>query len=149
MFERYTESARRVVFFAREDSLAYGSRKIETEHLLLGIIRDAPHAGKVMGGTTEAAMRESIEGACHRKRQAPSPPKDLPLSYASKRALSYAAEEAELLGELTIGPQHLLLGLLREPSGLAAQILAGSKVTLEQLRKVIAGPSPTRSGPDV
>lgn len=141
MFERYTEGARRVIFFARAEALAYGSPEIETEHLLLGIIREDSETRRILGESSAAVVREIVEAAYPQPRKVLPTSRDLPLSYASKRVLAYAAEEAELLRDRTIGAPHLLLGLLRERQGIAAQILAELKVSLEPARRVIAGPA--------
>lgn len=134
MFERYTEKARRTIFFARYEASQFGSRHIETEHLLLGLMReDRPLAERFLRLDVEAVRRE-LEG-----RTAPtqkiSTSVDLPLSTICKRVLTYGAEEAERLNHLHIGPEHLLLGLLREESGFAAQLLKQHGVTYDHVRE--------------
>ena len=120
MFERYTEKARRVIFFARYEASHYGSPYIETEHLLLGLLReDHPLARKVLGsaGPPSEPSIESIKRKISDRgmlgKESPTSV-DLPLSNESKRVLAYAAEEAERLAHKHIGTEHLLLGLLRE-----------------------------------
>ena len=113
MFERYTESARRVVFFARYEASQFGSSYIETEHLLLGLLRqEKALIGPLLHSSAES-MRAEIESRSQ-KRAKISTAVDLPLSSESKRVLAYAAEEAERLGHKYIGVEHLLLGMLRE-----------------------------------
>jgi len=141
MFERYTQEARRVIYFAREEAFLYGSSKIETEHLLLGLVRADPQTRKILGESSAAVVRESVEAAYPQPRRVLPTPADVPLSHESKRALSYAAEEAERLRDQMIRAPHLLLGLLRERQGVAARILAELKVSLEPARRVIAGSS--------
>lgn len=139
MFERYTEKARRVVFFARYESSQFGSPYIETEHLLLGLLRENKViAAKLLKSPAAIeVIRKKVESATPR-RIPTATSVDLPLSNESKRVLIYAAEEAELLSHEHIGTEHLLLGLLREGGGIAAHLLNEEGVTLEQARKEIA-----------
>jgi hypothetical protein len=124
MFERYTEKARRVIFFARYEASQFGSPYIESEHLLLGILREDKALTRRFlrsQGSVES-IREII--ATHTPvREKTSTSIDLPLSNECKRGLAYAAEEAERLAHRHIGTEHLLLGLLREERCLAAEIL--------------------------
>lgn len=139
VFERYTEVARRVIYFARMEASVYGCPRIETEHVLLGLIREDPQTRKILDQSSAAVVRERVEAEYPPPRQRVPASVDLPLSQASKRALAYAAEEAERLRHRMIGATHLLLGLLREPQGLAARILADLKVSLEEARRAIPG----------
>src|SRR5215467_405161 len=112
MFERYTEKARRVIFFGRYEASQFGSSYIETEHLLLGILREdktltnrlklASAAGGIEG------IRKEIEGRSVVREKIPTS-LDLPLSNEGKRMLAYAAEEADKLSHKHIGVGHLLL----------------------------------------
>ena len=124
MFERYTEKARRVIFFARYEASQFGSPYIETEHLLLGLLReDKALANRFLRSHASVeSIRKQIEG--HTTiREKVSTSVDLPLSHECKRVLAYAAEEAERLNHKHIGTEHLLLGLLREEKCFAAEIL--------------------------
>jgi uncharacterized damage-inducible protein DinB len=124
MFERYTEKARRVIFFARYEASQFGSPYIESEHLLLGILReDKALTNRLFRSLASVeSIRKQIEG--HTPiREKTSTSVDLPLSNECKRVLAYAAEEAERLSHQYIGTEHLLLGLLREERCLAAVIL--------------------------
>jgi ATP-dependent Clp protease ATP-binding subunit ClpC len=124
MFERYTEKARRVIFFARYEASQFGSPYIETEHLLLGLLReDKALTNKFLRSHASVeSIRKQIEG--HTTiREKVSTSVDLPLSNECKRVLAYAAEEAERLSHKHIGTEHLLLGLLREEKCFAAEIL--------------------------
>lgn len=142
MFERYTEKARRVIFFARYEASQYGSLCIETEHLLLGLLReDHTLARKFLhekGG--EQSIREEIESQIKRGERI-STSVEMPLSAECKRILNKAAEEAERLGNKNIGTEHLLLGILREEDGLAARLLTERGLTLDWLREELAHPS--------
>src|SRR5512141_202322 len=96
MFERYTEKARRVIFFARYEASQYGSPFIETEHLLLGCLReDRSFATRLLADFPWEQVRKDINKASPRFRNKISTSVDMPLSNESKRALAYAAEEAE------------------------------------------------------
>src|ERR1051326_159345 len=123
MFERYTEKARRIIFFARYESSQFGSPYIETEHLLLGLLREnRPLVSRLLPELREPIVRKHIEERSP-KRAMISTSVDLPLSNESKRVLAYAAEEAERLKHQYIGSEHLLLGLLREEGFFSAQLM--------------------------
>ena len=134
MFERYTEKARRILFFARYEASQFGADCIETEYLLLGLLRESSILPSI----------DSIKYIQQRIRAVtPVRPKistsvDLPLSHESKRVLAYSAEEAEKLKHVYIGPRHLLLGLLREENSLAANLLRERGLTIEKVRAEVA-----------
>ena len=143
MFERYTEKARRVIFFARFEASKFGSPYIETEHLLLGILREDKALTSRMlrpPGSAES-IRKQIEAQGPRGEEIPTSA-DLPLSNESKRVLAYAGEEAERLGHKHIGSEHLLLGLLREEKSFAAALLEERGVKLKNMRKEIESMPP-------
>ncbi|NWF85313.1 MAG: ATP-dependent Clp protease ATP-binding subunit [Bryobacteraceae bacterium] len=139
MFERYTEKARRVIFFARYEASQFGSPYIETEHLLLGLLReDKALANRFLRSQANIeSIRKQIE-AQTTIREKVSTSVDLPLSTECKRVLAYAAEEAERLGHKHIGTEHLLLGLLREDKCFAAEILHGRGLRLATVREEIS-----------
>jgi uncharacterized damage-inducible protein DinB len=136
MFERYTEKARRVIFYARYEATQFGSPYIETEHLLLGLLReDKALTNRFLrsDGSVES-IRKQIEGNTT-IREKVSTSVDLPLSNECKRVLAYAAEEAELFSHSHIGTEHLLLGLLREKSCRASEILRERGLELTAIRE--------------
>jgi ATP-dependent Clp protease ATP-binding subunit ClpC len=135
MFERYTEKARRVIFFARYEASQFGSPYIETEHLLLGLLREDKALTNrfLRSHASVESIRKQIE-AHTTIREKVSTSVDLPLSNECKRVLAYAAEEAERLGHKHIGTEHLLLGLLREEKCFAAEILQERGLKLAQIR---------------
>jgi len=139
MFERYTEKARRVIFFGRYEASQFGQPYIETEHLLLGLLReDKALTNRVL---RKYAAVESIRKQIEKHttiREKISTSVDLPLSNECKRVLAYAAEEAERLGHKHIGTEHLFLGLLREENCFAQQILAELGIDLAKAREDIA-----------
>jgi ATP-dependent Clp protease ATP-binding subunit ClpC len=149
MFERYTEKARRVIFFARYEASQFGSPYIETEHLLLGILREDKSLTNrfLHSHSSVESIRHQIE-AHTPVREKIETSVDLPLTNEGKRVLAYAAEEAERLGHKHIGTEHLLLGLLREEKCFAAEILNERGVKLNKIRKDLEKepPSPTQPG---
>ena len=139
MFERYTEKARRGIFFARYEASQFGSPYIETEHLLLGLLReDKAMTNRILRalGAVDSIRREIEKNTTVREKTSTSV--DLPLSNEAKRVLAYAAEEAERLGHKHIGTEHLLLGLLREEGCFAAQILKERGIELDAIRESVA-----------
>src|SRR2546429_7512003 len=148
MFERYTEKARRVIFFARYEASQFGSPYIETEHLLLGLLReDKALTNRFLRyHASVESIRKQIEG--HTTiREKVSTSVDLPLSNECKRVLAYAAEEAERLSHKHIGTEHLLLGLLREEKCFAAEILHERGLRLSTIREELARSSQEKAQP--
>jgi len=148
MFELYTEKARRVIFFSRYEASQFGSPHIETEHLLLGLVREDKALTNrfFRSHASVASIRKQIEEQTT-IREASSISVDLPLSSESRRVLAYAAEEMERLAHKHLGTEHLLLGLLREEGGLAARLLSERGISLEETRAKIAAaatPAPER-----
>ena len=148
MFERYTEKARRVIFFARYEASQFGSPYIETEHLLLGLLREDKALTNrfLRSHASIESIRKEIEG--HTTiREKMSTSVDLPLSNECKRVLAYAAEEAERLQHKHIGTEHLLLGLLREEKSYAAEILHSRGLRLNTVREELARTSQEKAQP--
>jgi ATP-dependent Clp protease ATP-binding subunit ClpA len=139
MFERYTERARRVIFFARYEASQFGSVTIETEHFLLGLSReDKDLMNRFLGDTfLPESIRKEIESLSE-KRAKTSTSIDLPLSDECKRILAYANEETERLGARWLDTEHLLLGILREEACLAARILHERGLRVEAVRDELA-----------
>lgn len=138
MFERYTEMARRVIFFARYEASVATSDAIEPEHLLLGIAReDKPLLARFLpeGRASVEELRQRLLSRLERKGVAVSV--ELPLSPESKLTLHHAHEESQRLNHRHIGTEHLLLGVLREDSP-ASQALCGFDVRLEDVRAALA-----------
>jgi len=137
MFERYTDRARRVIFFARYEASALASSSIDTEHLLLGLLREgAGIAGKIFKRsklTYEVARRE-IE-ARGRLQVPTSTAVDMPLSSQATASLQPASEEAGPMEEQHLDKEHLLLGLLEESEPLAAGNQTPKELRLEDVRE--------------
>ena len=145
MFERYTEKARRVIFFARYEASAFGSPYIESEHLLLGFLRESKAlSAKLFSGLsfTVDDIRKEIEKHTTVGGKIPTSV-DLPLSDECRRILHYASEEADRLGHKHIGTEHLLAGMLREEDCYATHLLGERSVSLESVRSEIQE-EPTR-----
>ena len=122
MFERYTERARRVIFFARYEASQLGSGAIETEHLLLGLIREGKGLTSRLFAKSHLSMdqiRKDVEGRSP-YREKVSTSLEIPLSPECKRVLAHAADEAERMRHNYIGTEHILLGLMREERSVAA-----------------------------
>jgi ATP-dependent Clp protease ATP-binding subunit ClpA len=139
MFERYTERARRVIFFARFEASQFGSTSIESEHFLLGLIReDRNIEGRFVRDLPPVEnIRKEVE-ARTTIREKVSTSIDLPLTDECKRILSYATEEAERLKHRHIGTEHLLLGILREEKSLAAKVLQERGLRLSIVREQLS-----------
>lgn len=136
MFERYTEKARRVIFFARYEASQFGAPAIEAEHILLGLMREDKGLTNRFFRNAQASIesiRKEIEGRTI-LREKVSTSVDLPLSAEAKRVLAFAAEESERLQHRHIGTEHLLLGLLREDKSVAAEILHERGLRLNLIR---------------
>jgi ATP-dependent Clp protease ATP-binding subunit ClpC len=136
MFERYTEKARRVIFFARYEACQYGSPFIETEHLLLGLLReDKALANRFLRshGSLDS-IRKQIEGRTT-IRERVSTSVELPFSEEVKRVLRHAVEQAERMAHKHIGTEHLLLGILCEEKCFAAEILHERGLRLSTVRE--------------
>jgi methylmalonyl-CoA/ethylmalonyl-CoA epimerase len=148
MFERYTEQARRVIFFARYEASVYGSPEIAPEHLLLALAReDKPLLKRLLNLNRPLdELRHKLEARAdlHLKL---STTVELPLAKETKQALTFAHDESDSIGpHHHIGTEHLLVGLLRLGGTLAAQVLGESGLTLEAAREHLSrGPVETSS----
>lgn len=145
MFERYTEHAKRAIFFARYEAQQFGAKKIDTEHLLLGLLRDSQSRANLLFGLKEHANSFRLKIEQEHPPSSPLPKgTDLALSNASKRALAYTAMEADELGNDPIDTDHLVLGLLREEECFAATLLEEVGVELASARQRAARPEDQR-----
>jgi ATP-dependent Clp protease ATP-binding subunit ClpC len=141
MFERYTEKARRVIFFARYEASNYGSPRIDTEHLLLGLAREGRSLmDRVFGPELSLdEIRKKVEKSITpRKRISTSV--EVPLSEDSKSVLIFATEESNRVGSLHVGEGHILLGILTVGRSRAAKILKEKGGELAAIRELLAQP---------
>jgi len=152
MWQRFTERARRVVFFAQEEAGRLGENLVSTEHLLLGLVReDDSVAARVLDrmGVTTHAVREALERQVVRGSGRIGT--DMQLTPRAKQCIDLAYDEARQLNNNYIGTEHLLLGLIREGEGLAGRVLSTLGVKLERTRKEVmtlqdTDAAPTASG---
>jgi len=138
MFERYCEAARRTLFFARYETSQRGGVAIETEHLLLGLLREDKGLTRTIftrAQLTYEDVYKEIDARGAGERVSTSV--EIPFSAETKRVLQYASEEADLLHHAHVGTEHLLLGVLREERSVAASILRRHGLTLERARESI------------
>ena len=150
MFERYTERARRVIFFARYEAGNYGSSYIETEHLLLGLLREDRGLAKWFPG--ESSVEPEIRAEIERRITRGEPitgSVEVPISAECKKVLILAEETSKKLGRRQVETEHILIGILRAETSLAAQVLMARGLKtgpiLEQLAKA---PSPKYQNED-
>src|SRR5260370_20958919 len=123
MFDRYTENARRVIFFARYEASRFGSSQIDIAHLLLGLLREDVLLQKAMPLAPITSIRREIEAAFPKMQTSTPTSVDMPLSMDCKRVLYRAADESKSLRHEFIDCSHLLLALLREETPGAAELL--------------------------
>ena len=138
MFERFTERARRVVVLAQEEARMLNHNYIGTEHILLGLAREgegvAARALESLGISLEA-VRQQVEEIIGRGQEAPSG--HIPFTPRAKKVLELSLREAQQLGHNYIGTEHILLGLIREGSGVAAQVLVKLGADLNRARQQV------------
>lgn len=148
MFDRFTERARRVVFFARYEASLSNSGSVEAEHLLLGALRECKQLGAVLTTDDVEAIRRTIPPGA----EAIPASVDIPLSKDAKRALIFAIEEADGAHHESVDCGHLILGLLRLQNSAAADALRKRGIDLESYRAVVktGGPrkEPAREAPE-
>jgi len=138
MFERYTESARRALFFSRYEASELGDLVIKTEHLLLGLVRSGTAARIFVDrGVSLQDIRRDVEKS-RTAAEKIATSVEIPFDRDAKAALQFAAEEADRLAHQHIGTEHLLLGLLRVEKSSAAAILTNHGLVLAKLREVVA-----------
>jgi ATP-dependent Clp protease ATP-binding subunit ClpA len=135
MFERFTDRARRVIVLAQEEARLLDHDYIGTEHILLGLIREregvAAQALESLGISLEA-VRAEVEQVIGRGQTTPGP--QIPFTPRSKKVLELSLREARSLGHDYIGTEHILLGLIREGEGVAAQVLVKLGADLARTR---------------
>jgi ATP-dependent Clp protease ATP-binding subunit ClpC len=138
MFERFTDRARRVVVLAQEEARMLNHNYIGTEHILLGLIHEgegvAAKALESLGISLEA-VRQQVEEIIGQGQQAPSG--HIPFTPRAKKVLELSLREALQLGHNYIGTEHILLGLIREGEGVAAQVLVRLGADLNRVRQQV------------
>ena len=147
MWQRFTERARRVVFFAQEEAGRLGENYVSTEHLLLGLVRERDSVASIildrMGvslGRIHSEIERQVTRGDGRLGQ------DMQLTPRAKRVIDLAYDEARQLTNDYIGTEHLLLGLIREGEGLAGRVLTKLGVELERTRREVMALQDNDSG---
>ncbi len=138
MFERFTDRARRVVVLAQEEARMLNHNYIGTEHILLGIVHEGENVGaKALEslGISLEAVRGKVEEIIGQGQSAPTG--HIPFTPRAKKVLELALREALQLGHNYIGPEHILLGLVREGEGVAAQVLQSKGADLNRVREQV------------
>jgi ATP-dependent Clp protease ATP-binding subunit ClpC len=139
MFEKYNEKARRALFFARYEASKLGSRVIESEHILLGVLREGEETVNELFRRLQVkpeTIRREIEGDRVFVERISSTA-ELPLSEESKKVLAYASHEAESMLHSTVGSEHLLIGILRVEGSLATRSLKRHGLELHRVREEV------------
>src|SRR4051812_8132160 len=138
MWQRFTERARKVVFYAQEEAQKFGEGYVSTEHLLLGLVRESDSvAARVLEKLGVSLNRIRVEVEKQLPRGDARPSQDMTLTPRAKRVIDLAYDEARNLNNNYIGTEHLLLGLIREGDGLAGRVLAKLGVELEKARREV------------
>ena len=138
MFERFTDRARRVVVLAQEEARMLNHNYIGTEHILLGLIHEGEGvAAKSLEslGVSLESVRSQVEEIIGQGQQAPSG--HIPFTPRAKKVLELSLREALQLGHNYIGTEHILLGLIREGEGVAAQVLVKLGADLNRVRQQV------------
>ena len=138
MWQRFTERARKVVFYAQEEAGRLGENYVSTEHLLLGLVRENDSvAARILDriGVSLGRIRSEIERQVARGDGRLG--QDMQLTPRAKRVIDLAYDEARQLNNNYIGTEHLLLGLIREGEGLAGRVLSKLGVDLDRTRREV------------
>ncbi len=138
MFERFTDRARRVVVLAQEEAKMLNHNYIGTEHILLGLIHEGEGvAAKALEslGISLDAVREQVQDIIGQGQQQPTG--HIPFTPRAKKVLELSLREALQLGHNYIGTEHILLGLIREGEGVAAQVLVKLGADLNRVRQQV------------
>lgn len=140
MFENFTDAGRRVVVHAEAEAHSLNADYVDTEHLLLGLIAEPDTiAAKVLEnlGILHAAARAQVEEAVGRRPGAPASTGELPFTPSAKNLFELSRREALRLHHSYIGPEHLLLGIVRDDRGVAADLLVRLGADLRSVREQV------------
>ena len=150
MFNRFTDRARRVLVTAQQEAVRLGHNYVGTEHILLGLLHETEGvAVRVLASLniSPEAVRERVESIIGHGEPSQS---EIAYTPRAKRVLELSLEEAQRLGHNYVGTEHILLGLLYEGEGVAAQVLAGMGVDIDTMRERVAemlgGIAPIQAG---
>lgn len=134
----FTERVRKILMLAREDAMARQHEYVDTEHLLLGLIAEGEGVGVAAlqcVGVDVGAVKARVEAVLPQGNALPPGGPDLPYTSRAKQVIEFAMVEALECNHSYVGSEHLLLGLLREQRGIAAQVLTASGAPIEVVRK--------------
>jgi ATP-dependent Clp protease ATP-binding subunit ClpC len=140
MFERFTDRARRVIVLAQEEARRLNHNYIGTEHFLLALLYEGEGVGAralESLGISHDEVRQQIEEIIGRGQEAP--PGHIPFTPRAKKVLELSLREALQLGHTYIGTEHILLGLIHEGDGVAAQVLVRLGADLDRTRQQVIG----------
>ena len=148
MWQRFSEAARRAVFYAQEEAQAHSEGYVSTEHFLLGLCREEGTTADLvfvqMGVSRDRIVDETRK---QMPRGEPRPSQDMTLTPRAKRVVDLAFDEAKDLKDQFIGTEHILLGLIHESEGLAGRVLAKVGVELVAARRAVVQVRETRGNP--
>ena len=139
MFERFTDRARKVMALANQEAQRFNHEYIGTEHILLGLVKEGSGVGANVLKNLDVDLRKvrlEVEKLVHSGPDMVTMGK-LPQTPRAKKVIEYAIEEARNLNHNYVGTEHLLLGLLREHDGVAAQVLMNLGLKLEEVREEV------------
>ena len=144
MFERFTDQARQVVVFAQDEARALKHNYIGTEHLLLGLLREEESVAARVLGSLDITVEEVRAQVARIVGDGHEPPfGQIPFTPRTKKVLELSLLEAQSLGHDYIGPEHILLAVVREGRGVAMQLLedfdAGAEKIREEISRILGG----------
>ena len=154
-FDRFNDSAKRVLALAQDEAIRFNHNYIGTEHILLGLVREDGLASRLLheAGVELEKVRKAV-GFVIGRGDAPTTPAEITMSPRTKKVIELAIDEARRLNHALVGSEHLLLGLLREGEGIASGVLESLGVSLEKTRRQLyallgqpAPPTPERANP--
>jgi ATP-dependent Clp protease ATP-binding subunit ClpA len=138
VFDRFTDRARKVMGYARQEAERLGHGYVGTEHVLLGLVKEgsgvAANVLEKLGVDLDGARAEVEKRV---EKGSAENPSQIPFSRNARKVLDYAVDEARGLGHRYVGTEHLLLGLLRQEKGKAAEVLLSLGVKLEDVRREV------------
>ncbi|HPE29053.1 MAG TPA: Clp protease N-terminal domain-containing protein, partial [Candidatus Mcinerneyibacteriales bacterium] len=140
MYDRFSERARKVVLYAREEAARLNYDFIGTEHLLLGLLREGASIGVIVLRRLEVdinLLRDEIKKFIIQDGDRARVEHDIQLTPRAKRVLELAMDEAGRMGHNFVGTEHILLGLLREGEGIASRVLKNFGVTPDRVRSEV------------
>ena len=139
MFERFTDRARKVMALANQEAQRFNHEYIGTEHLLLGLVKEGSGVGATVLKNLDVDIKRLRQEAEKLVKSGPNMVMmgKLPQTPRAKRVIEYAIEEARALNHNYVGTEHLLLGLIRESEGIAAQVLMNLGLKLEDVRNEV------------